>query len=235
MPSRFVFSVSLITTLLVAIGVIGLNSYYQNIEPATVAEASATGVVDLELTHLGAHLIPEEETTLTLELSTQAHATAAQIELTYNPKELEIIALNPGDFLPVSLVAPQLTPDRLFFVLAAPPDSGGKTGTGTLATLQVKPLTTGPLSLGVSQAYLTAIKDGEPLPGNSLRSFTLPPLLAHRPGDFVPDGQINLADYNYFVAGYLSQQAGGPAAADLTLDQAIDIADYNAFVASYDQ
>jgi len=148
--------------------------------------------------------------------------TTASLVITYNPAKVVITSVAQGSFLPNTLASAVLTSGKATFTYAAPADSGGKQGTGTVATLSLKPLTTGAFTLTFNTGTLvTAVGQS----GNVLKTanpITLTPLI---PGDLTETGDVsgdhvNIYDYNLLVTNY-----GNP----------YTIYDYNDLVTHYAQ
>ena len=92
------------------------------------------------------------ETTLTLSIdTTTSRVTGAQVELMYDKSKLGTPVVTLGNFLPNVFVPVKITDSAISFAVATPPDSGGKMGTGTLATIKIKPKVVGSHTISYSE------------------------------------------------------------------------------------
>jgi len=81
----------------------------------------------------------DSEIALDLQIdSGSALVAAVQAELTYDPSKISGLSVAQGDFLTDKLVAAKVDNGKITFVYTAPLGSGGKTGSGKLATLKFK-------------------------------------------------------------------------------------------------
>lgn len=127
--------------------------------PLQIAEVgnTPTGTVSLSLSPSQLNLNPGQETDLALDIDTGGSKVAAvQVELSYDPASLSITSVTPSDFLTVSLLKPKIQSDLVTFVLAAAPESGGKSGSGRLATLKVRSVTAGTSTLNFTGGTMVA-------------------------------------------------------------------------------
>jgi hypothetical protein len=103
-----------------------------------VAISSATTKLSLPAT---LQTTKNTDSSLDLTIDTgNAKVAAVQVELSYDPAQLSTPTLVQGDFLTDKLGTPKVEGGKIFFVYAAPISSGGKSGSGKLATLKFKPL-----------------------------------------------------------------------------------------------
>lgn len=111
--------------------------------PLQVAEVGAPTpphLIHLSLDPGTLTLKSKSPTTLNLRINAgAARVSAAQIDLTYNDLACGTPILTQGTFLTKSLTSPQVGSGKVSVVYAAPPDSGGISGEGVLATLKVTP------------------------------------------------------------------------------------------------
>jgi hypothetical protein len=186
--------------------------------PVEIAEVSvAGGSVYLKLEPAAATTAVNSETTLTMVINTTtSKVSAAAVELTYNQTKLAVVSVTAGDFLVNTLAAPKIAGGKVTFTFAAPPASGGKQGTGTLATIKVKPLVAGSSKLVfTAKTQIVAIGKTD----NVLKSATDATITGStKPGDLNNDGKVDIFDYNVLVAKF-----GNP----------YTIFDYNVLVANY--
>lgn len=144
---------SLVKTPLLILGAItlGVIAWYSWPRPVKVdinMVGDVAGSVTLALTPPAVALTPNTESTLTLTIdTTTSHVTGATIEIIYEPTKIGTPVVTLGDFLPNVLAPVKMENGRLSFTLAAPPDSGGIIGSGTLAKIKIKPPIAGTSSL----------------------------------------------------------------------------------------
>lgn len=128
-----------------ALGILAYLGYFYFLKPEEVPiyQATGSGAVNLTLEPASSSLAANTTTALELKIDTGgAKVTAVKVELAYLPgKCVTPVTVAKGDFLTVVLQRPQVNNNKISFVYAAPPASGGKDGSGTLATI-----TTGPTS-----------------------------------------------------------------------------------------
>jgi len=141
------------------------------LQPSNIMEIkNNTGDIVLSLTPANSELNLNQDTTLSLLVDTKgAKVSAVQVELTYDQSQLEISDIKPSDFLPVELLKPKNENELVKFVYAVPPESGGKAGTGTVATLKVKAKKTGTHQLSYTPNTMAAAIGYN---GNVLRQAT---------------------------------------------------------------
>ncbi|MFH2085300.1 MAG: cohesin domain-containing protein [bacterium] len=138
---------------LIVLGVIILGTilWYSLPHPTPIGinvVGSADGTATLTLTPAEITSTPNTESTLTLLLDGgESHVTGAQIEINYNTSQVDTPQVTLGSFLSVILSEVKIENGKITFTLAAPPTSGGITGSGLLATIKIKPLIPGTSSL----------------------------------------------------------------------------------------
>lgn len=112
----------------------------------------ASGTVTFSFNPATLTLKPGEESTLTLNIdTTTSHVTGAQIDLIYDKAKLGTPVVTLGSFLPNNLTQVKIDDTTISFTVVAPPDSGGKIGTGPLATIKIKPPKEGTSTLQFSE------------------------------------------------------------------------------------
>jgi len=126
-------------------------------ETEVLQVTGGTGTVVLALTPASSTLAANATTDLTLTIDAgTGKVSAVQVELAYLAgKCVTPITVTKGDFLTVVLAAPTVTNNKIKFTYAAPPASGGKQGTGTLAKITTGP-TTGSCVLSFTNNTLAA-------------------------------------------------------------------------------
>ncbi len=136
--------------------------------PVTINEVAQapTGTVDLSLT--SPLIAPNQTATVNLQISAgETKVSAVAIELTYDPTSLQIPDISRGDFFSVTLANPKIDNGKISFVYAVAPDSGGKNGSGTVATLRFSPKRAGNSAFTfTSNTLVAAVGDNS----NALRS-----------------------------------------------------------------
>lgn len=231
MSRSIFFGASILIVLFTLFSIIGLSSYYSSVEPAQVAVVETPqGHINLSLFTPYSYLVPQQSNDLVLTIHSDGHATGISAEFSYDREQLQVLSVTQGDFFANTLSAAKIANGKVTFTYVVPPDSGGKQGEGTVATIKVKPTTTTPSVTWTmtDNTLATATEDT----GNSIKSYGQQALVARLPADFNADGTVNLADYNVFVAEYGKTQS---SPADLTKDGTVNLADYNQFVAAYGQ
>ena len=137
------------------LGVIIWYSYPRPVPVGINLVGSDTGTVTLALTPSSISLTPNIEATLTLSINAgTSHATAAQIELTYDAAKIGTPTITQGDFFTSSISSTTVENGKINFTYVAPTDSGGITGSGTLATIKIKPPIVGTSSLPFTENTL---------------------------------------------------------------------------------
>lgn len=120
-------------------------------EVSLVGEASGTATLTLSPGAIST--APNTESTLTLSINTGvSRVTGAQVEIIYEPSKIGTPVVTLGSFLPNVFVSPKIENGKIIFTLAAPPSSGGIIGSGTLATIKIKPTVVGTSSLSFGES-----------------------------------------------------------------------------------
>jgi hypothetical protein len=133
--------------IIFALILIGSAIWYLRPRPATPIGinlvGSATGTVSLTLSPSTLNLAPNTESTLVLSIDAgTSHVTAAQVELTYDESKIGIPSITQGDFLTGSIGPSEVANGKISFTYVAPTTTEvikGITGSGTLATIKIKP------------------------------------------------------------------------------------------------
>lgn len=161
---------------LIVLGVIVLGSaiYYTIPRPTPVGinlVGNAAGTVDLSLSPSTVNLVPNQESTITLGISAgTSHATVAQVEIEYDSTKIGTPTVELGDFLSSAFIGIKTDNNKITFTAVAPTTSGGITGSGTLATIKVKPATVGTSTLTFTQNTIVAVAETDGQNINSLKS-----------------------------------------------------------------
>ena len=151
----------LIFAVLVILGIVSWRAiqYQQPAgEPITINEVTATGTVTLTFGTPSAPLLKNTTSTLPITINTGVSSvTATSVVITYNPALVTITSVAQGPFLTATLASAALTSGKATFTYAVPAATGtGKQGTGTLATLSIKPLTTSAFTLTFNTGTLVS-------------------------------------------------------------------------------
>lgn len=198
--------------------------------PIGINQVTTAGTVTLALTSPN-NLAPNATTTIPITMNTTtSKVSAATVELTYDPAKLQISAVTKGTFLTNVLAAAVIANGKVTFTYAAAPDSGGVQGTGTIATLTVKPLVTGQtiISFGASSLVATIgtttnmLKVADPLT-----------LTTRTATDLNGDKTVNALDYNIFVMDFGKTGTAGFAVSDIDQNGAVNILDYNSLIGDF--
>lgn len=138
--------------ILIATGAVTYHSLRRELTPVAINEVSnGQGQVTLALSPVSLTTTVSQEQVISLMINTNgAKVTAIKGELTYDTGHLTTPILTQGSFLTEKLKDSSVGSGKISFVYAAPPDSGGKTGTGTLATIKIKPTVSGDTRLVVT-------------------------------------------------------------------------------------
>ncbi|MBT7912361.1 hypothetical protein HN588_00470 [Candidatus Bathyarchaeota archaeon] len=132
---RYLLGSSLVFALVFGIGYI---SYRPAIIPRIAQVSHPTGTVKLTLSPSTLNTNPNSTQVITLTAdSGGSNVSAIQAELEYDPTTLTVNSVTQGDFLANSLSTAKIENGRVKFAYAAPPDSGGINGSGTLATISI--------------------------------------------------------------------------------------------------
>lgn len=163
------FALLFVLIVILGLGYYGfrLLFYPQSIDINQVT--GGTGTVTLALTPATSTLAANTTTDLTLTINAgNKHVSGAQVEITFDPAKCVTPTVTQGSFLTGSPLVPATVANgKIKFTFAAPPASGGVTGSGTLATI-----TTGPKSGSCTLSFTsnTLVTTTENLTGNSLAS-----------------------------------------------------------------
>jgi len=232
MSKNWLALAGIVFLVLTIFGFLGYRSYQTHLQPGLIAEATLTGNIDLQIVSPVAYLTPNAPNTLTIDINSLGQATGVSAEISYDPAKLEVISVTKGDFFSTTLAAAKIENGLISFTYAVSPDSGGKQGEGTVATIVVKPLSAGPVDFAFTSNTIATALEYET---TALRTLMQPVLVARLAADLNADGAVNLLDYNLFVPdyGYSQTPVAGPA--DINADGTVDLLDYNLFVAAYGQ
>lgn len=166
----------LIITIGVVIIALGLYGYtlLPQVKPVGINQVNnASGEVSLSLTPSSINSTIGNESTLTLAASAPSvKLVVLTVELSYDPAKIGMPMISVGDWLPNTLASPKIENGKITFTVAATPESGGVTGTGTVVTIKFKPTATGTTIFAFSaNSSATAINaSGERIPTNTLKT-----------------------------------------------------------------
>jgi hypothetical protein len=152
---------------IIIFGVVVLSSGVFRAQPISINEvaiaAKVPSTVILSLVAPSSYLAPNQEVDINVQIATgKAKVTAVQANLLYDPTKLSVISVTPSNLLPAVLAKANISDGKVSFIYGATPSSGGYDGTGTLATLKVKPLvaTTSSISFA-AQTQVSAVGSTE--------------------------------------------------------------------------
>jgi hypothetical protein len=131
-----------VTISYIVLGIIILGSFFILPRPLPCINqvGNTAGTVTLTLTPTTLNLQPNIESTLTLSIAADtSHATAAQIELTYDAEKIGTPIITQGDFFTSSLGSTIVTNGKINFTYVAPTTSGG-IGSVRLLPLKLPPI-----------------------------------------------------------------------------------------------
>lgn len=207
--------------LLIA-GIVGVSSWVviksliPVAKPIGINEVVATGTTTLDASPTPINMYIGKTTTIDINAhSGTDKVSGIELELTYNPANLQITSFNKTDYLPTYFVEPQLTSGKVIATVVAPPESGGRADWGTVGKLTFKSLSLGTqlISFGANTHVATVSNEG-----NSLKKADPISVYVFNLGDLNYDKKVDLFDYNFLVAKF-----GNP----------FTIYDYNSIVANY--
>lgn len=130
-------------------------------EAISINEVSASGTITLAFGGASAPLTKDTISTVPVTINTgTSHATIASIVVTYNPSLVTITSVAKGDFFTDVQASPVLTSGKATFTYSVPAAAGAaKAGSGTIATLSLKPLTTSSFTLTFGPGTLAAVTE----------------------------------------------------------------------------
>ena len=171
------------------LGLILVGAYFWYWHPLTTQVGinfigTESGTVSLTFDPGALSLNPGSTTTLDLTINAgDSHVSGAQIELTYDSAKFAPPSVALGSFLPNVLVPVKVASGKITFTVVAPPDSGGKTGVGTLAMITLKPSAVGSssLSFGDSNAVYVVGSQTNAIKVASDASLTVSPATPETP------------------------------------------------------
>ena len=161
----------IIIVFLITIGVMVWYSLPRPVPTTINVVGNPAGKVDLKLTPSTLDLVPNQEATITLEIAGgTSHITTAQVEIAYDAAKIGVPTVSFGTFLSSKLEDVKTDNNKIQFTLVAPFTEGGVTGSGVLATIQIKPLVAGSSALSFTEGTtILATEDGGT---NILKSVT---------------------------------------------------------------
>jgi hypothetical protein len=174
---------SILPFVLLGLGLVALGIWYLNrpkekesaLTPAPISinEVSASGTVTLAFGTASAPLLKNTVSTVPITINTgTSHATITSVVITYNPSLVTISSVAKGAFFTNIIAGPTLTSGRATFTYSVPTATGAaKAGSGTVATLSLKPLTTSAFTLTFGTGTLAAVTE---LPGSNALKVASP-------------------------------------------------------------
>ena len=120
-------------------------------------ETGDTKTVVLSFSSILGPITTYTPTTLALNIDAGgSKVTAATVELSYDVSKLQINSVTQGDFFANVLASPTITAGKIMFTYAVAPDSGGKLGTGTVATITFQAIAAGTTNIGFTANTLAS-------------------------------------------------------------------------------
>ena len=167
--------------------------------------------------------------------------TGATVEMTYDPTKLEIVSVTKGSYFPSVLSDATInkTAKKVTFSYAVSADdvatTGGKKGSGILATVVVRPLVAGATTLSFGSlegitAPTTAQKAANTANTTKViaKGYSTNVLTSAPNFDFTTDAKLSA---DFVETG--DHQTVDPATGAITGDDQVNIFDYNFFVAAF--
>jgi hypothetical protein len=165
--------------------------------------------------------------------------TGVDLELNYDPTQLELSALAKGPFLGTLVTAPTISGGKAKVAIGASYLTGAKTGTGVVATFKAKALKPGISNItidGNTIATSTTV-------GDSLKSVAPSQVTTYGRADLygpsgTPDGHVDAYDYTPIATDYGKTGAPGFIRSDMNgasngPDGSVNMHDYSFFVSEY--
>jgi len=152
------FRINLIAlALLVLVIPISITAVLNQVRIRSNASINPSGTVTFTIPTPPAPLTINTSYPLPVTIDTgSSKVTGASVELLYDPAKIQINSVTQGDFLTNVLANPKIENGKITFTFAAPPESGGKQDSGTLATIELKPLVIGKAHIFFSNNSLAA-------------------------------------------------------------------------------
>jgi hypothetical protein len=163
-----------------------IKTYAPTPQPLEINEVAPSGTFTLAFGTPSTPILKDTVSTLPITINTyNSRVTAASLAITYDPTKVLISAVTHGDSLSNTLANPIFTSGKVTFTYAVPPAAGSyKQGTGIVANLSIKPLTTSAFTLTFNTGTLIVAIGAT---GNVLKianPITLTPL-SPIPGDLI--------------------------------------------------
>jgi hypothetical protein len=93
---------------------------------------------------------------------------AVTVSLTYDPAKVKVVSLNGGSLFTSVLSSAKISSGVATITVAAPPDQGGRTESGTVAVLTVESLSSGKSEISFDRDTMAVATDQE---GNILKTL----------------------------------------------------------------
>ncbi len=205
-------------------------------QPLTVAEVTSSGSINLFFDPPTASLQLGSTIDLNLKISTEGStkATGVTVDLAYDPSLIQIVSVTRGDFFSSALEDADIVSEGVSFTYVTPPSSGGRSGSGTVATIKVKSLKPGSSNISFRPGTVATAYAVE---GNTLKSNTGVAISSRIRSDIypvdVPDNAINLLDYNQLALQFNQTGERGFTPADIDTSGKVDLLDYNILATEY--
>lgn len=216
-------------------------------QPISINELATAGSVSLTLTPATVELLPNVESTISLNVNSGTDRLAVvKFELSYDPTKLTVTTPTLGTWITKELAPLTLTSGKLTGEIGAMPDpdptvtDGGpeihRTGAGTLLTFKVKGVTPGSYSIVFTNANTTAwTATGTTANANNMLKTTSGTQITITDPALATDivgttHKVDKYDYVELVRQYGVLPAG---TADFNHSGAVNGADYTIFMVDY--
>jgi len=149
------------TIILLSLGIFTYLKLTPPSTPVSINEVTPSGTVRLSFNPPGSTLIINQNNTITIAIdTTTSKVTVATVVVNYDPTKVAISSITQGSFFPNVLVAPTVANGRASFTYSSPVAlNSGIQGSGIIATLHVKPLSTAPFTLTFDTGTLVAAQE----------------------------------------------------------------------------
>lgn len=127
-------------------------------EAVTINEVTVSGTTTLAFTPPATKAVANTPTNIPITINTStSQVTGVNAVITYDPTKVTVTSVTQGSFLTQSISSAKLTSGKVTFAYGVPTSTRvGKQGTGTVATLSLKPLTTSPFTLTFATGTLVS-------------------------------------------------------------------------------
>lgn len=162
--------------ILTVLGFGGWLLFKSTIKPTPIAinEVTSSGTVTLSFTPPSTPLIANQNNSIFITIdTTSSKASVASVVVSYDPAKVSIASVTQGDFFNTTMIPATILNGKVSFTYSTPPTlNTAKQGTGKVATLNIKPLTSSPFTLTFDTGTMVAGADlnNNVLSGNILKT-----------------------------------------------------------------